>query len=264
MTDQIFSRQRRYLARVRAVGAPTDSHWLLDHMAQELVDRLSFITHETRRALVFGHGATQLRTALSTETLIQRADVIAGPEIDIVADEDRLLLPEGSFDLILACGTLDTIDDLPGALILFRRALRPGGLFLGAMLGAGSLSRLRSAVQAAELAAGAPSGLRFHPQIEVRAAGDLLFRAGFSTPVADQDTLSVRYSSFANLRADIAGAGARIALKQSAFLSRAVAAHLFLQMDHGPFEEIFSPIFMTGWSPVSGEKRPAGPVKMNG
>ncbi len=262
MTDQIFSRHRRYLARARALSASADSQWLLDHMAQELVDRLGFITHETRRALVFGHGATQLRTALSPETLIQRADLIAGPEIDIVADEDRLLLPEGSVDLILACGTLDTVDDLPGALILIRRALRPGGLFLGAMLGAGSLAGLRSAVQAAELATGAPSGLRFHPQIEVRAAGDLLFRAGFSTPVADQDTLSVRYSSFANLRADLAGTGARIALKQPAYLSRAVATHLFSQMNNGPFDETFAPIFMTGWIPVSGEKRPAGPVKM--
>ena len=81
-----------------------------------------------RHALVIGHGAHQLRQALPEAALITRCDLVAAPGVDIVADEDRLPVADGRFDLILACGTLDNLDDLPGALTLIRRALRPGGL----------------------------------------------------------------------------------------------------------------------------------------
>src|SRR5204862_5240771 len=96
-------------------------------------------------------------------------------------------------------GSLDTVNDLPGALIQIRRALRPDGLFLAAFIGAGSLPRLRRAMRVAEEAASMPPSPRIHPQIDVRAAGDLLVRAGFALPVADCEMPDVRFSPFRRL-----------------------------------------------------------------
>ncbi|MCP5990175.1 class I SAM-dependent methyltransferase, partial [Klebsiella pneumoniae] len=91
--------------------------------------------------------------------------------------EDALPFADDSFDLVIACGTLDSVNDLPGALILMRRVLRPDGLMLAAFAGAGSLSRLKAALLAAE---GDRPGQHVHPQVDVRSAGDLLSRAGFA------------------------------------------------------------------------------------
>jgi SAM-dependent methyltransferase len=261
MSELIFSRARRRLIRARAMAAPADSHWLLDRMAEELVDRLSFLTLDIRQALVFGHGGTQLRRHLPSDATLTRCDLENGPGVDLVAEEDRLPLADASQDLILACGTLDTIDDLPGALILIRRALRPGGLFLGAIMGAGSLGQLRTQLHTAEADITGQMALRFHPQIDVRSAGDLLFRAGFSTPVADQEDITVSYSSWSRLRADIRGTGISNALQTCQPLPRAVAHQLLAEATTDTWPEQFSPIYLTGWAPSAGEHRPAGPVK---
>lgn len=261
MSDEIFSRHRRRLNRARAQRAAADSHWLLDRMAQELVDRLAFMTLDVAQVLVIGHGAAVVRPALPAAAELTNCDLAAGRGIDVVADEDRLPFGDARFDLVVACGTLDSIDDLPGALILIRRALRPGGLFLGAMLGAGSLSGLRQLVHQAEAATAPQSALRFHPQIEVRAAGDLLIRAGFSTPVADQEDIAAHYGAFATLRQDVRATGAGLALKTVYPMARATYQAIQQAAQDAPLAENFAPIYMTGWAPVTGEARPAGPVK---
>ncbi len=109
-------------------------------------------------------------------------------------DEDRLPFADGAFDLVVSVGALDSVNDLPGALLLTRRALKPDGLFLAALAGAGSLARLRRAMLAADAAEGGAAP-RVHPQIDVRAAGDLLVRAGFALPVVDAQPVEVRFRS---------------------------------------------------------------------
>lgn len=261
MPEEIFSRSRRRLNRARARRAKADSQWLLDHMADELADRLSAIRLDIQRVRVIGHGVAQVRAALPQASEIICQDCGIGAGVDLVADEDQPLAPPGSLDLVFACGTLDTLDDLPGALILIRRALRPGGLFLGAMLGAGSLAGFRALVREAEAALSSQSALRFHPQIDVRAAGDLLFRAGFSTPVADQDAINVRYSTAQTLRADSLGAGAGNALLSPQPLPRAVYHRVADQLGADGWADSYAPIYLTGWAPEVGETRPSGPVK---
>lgn len=179
MVDPIFSNKRRRLNRARVMRAPADSRWLLDRMAEDLADRLSFMTLNVTNALLIGHGARQLAGTLGAEATLLQCDLAPAPNVHLVADEDRLPIADASVDLVVACGMLDSVDDLPGALILMRRALRPGGLFLGAMLGAGTLSGLKTVIQTVEAVSGSQSAVRFHPQIDVRSAGDLLFRAGF-------------------------------------------------------------------------------------
>lgn len=261
MADEIFSKSRRQFIRARARRAMGDSQWILDQMADELVDRLSAMRLDVQRARVIGHGAAQLRAALPRGVDLVCQDCGPGPGVDRVADEDQPLAPAGSLDLVFACGTLDTVDDLPGALILIRRALRPGGLFLGTLLGAGSLEATRTLVRETEAALCPQSALRFHPQIDVRAAGDLLFRAGFSTPVADQDVVHVRYSAPQTLRDDIRGAGAGNALKSPQPLPRAVYHHIAARIAANGWADKYAPLYLTGWAPEDGEARPSGPVK---
>lgn len=139
----------------------------------------------------------------------------------VQADEDRLPFADGSFDLVVSAGALDQINDLPGALALIRRVLRPDGLFLGAFLGGSTLSTLRRALRAAEPERPAP---RIHPMVDLRSAGDLLMRAGLTLPVADLETVTVRYAGLGRLVDDLRGMGAANLLRERVPLSRAALA----------------------------------------
>lgn len=258
MADEIFSRQRRRLIRARARNADNDSRWLSNRAIGELIERFRFMTIDVRRALVFGDGADALKSVLPPSCQITRADLVDGHDVDVVCDEDRLPLTDAGFDLVFASGTLDTVHDLPGALILFRRALRPGGLFLGSLLGGGSMSGLRSLVQGLEEAAHQPAVARFHPQVDVRAAGDLMFRAGYSTPVADMDDFNVDYAKASTLIADLRANGLANALPSVRSMKVAVGKQI-LRKTH--ITERFSHLYLTGWAPLEGERRPSGPVK---
>lgn len=169
----------------------------------------------------------------------------------VQADEDRLPFADSSFDLVMSAGVLDQVDDLPGALSLVRRVLRPDGLFLGAFVGAGSLPVLRASLREAER--DRPVA-RLHPQIDVRSAGDLLVRAGFALPVADLETLEVGYRSFGRLSGDLRGMAAGNMLAERAPLRRhalAAAARAFDNAadDTGRVAERFAIVFLTGWAP---------------
>ena len=176
----------------------------------------------------------------------------------VQADEDRPPFNDGSFDLIVSAGVLDTVNDLPGALTLARRMLRPDGLFLAAFLGGETLATLRSVLVAAEAAKPAA---RVHPRVDVRSAGDLLVRAGFALPVADSETLTVRYASLASLLSDLRGMAATSLLAFSP-LSRETlgrAAELFTERADldGRVAERFDIIFLTAWAPAPDQPQPA-------
>lgn len=177
----------------------------------------------------------------------------------IQADEDRLPFADASFDLVVSAGVLDQVNDVPGSLALARRALRPDGLFLGALLGAGSLSTLRGALRTAE---GERPVARFHPQIDVRSAGDLLMRAGFALPVADTETLRVRYGGLGKLLDDLRGMAAtnvlieRQSLRRDT-LARTASAFADAADPDGRTAERFEIIFLTGWAPSPDQPQPA-------
>lgn len=177
----------------------------------------------------------------------------------VQADEDRLPFADASFDLVVSAGVLDQLDDLPGVLSLIRRVLRPDGLFLGAFIGAGSLPALRAALRQGE--AERPVA-RLHPQVEVRAAGDLLVRAGFALPVADVETLDVGYRSFVRLLSDLRGmAASNILLGRSAIRRETLAAAADAFAGAGDADgrtaERFSIVFLTGWAPDPSQPKPA-------
>ena len=142
--------------------------------------------------------------------------------------------------------------------------MRPDGLFLAAFAGAGSLPRLRSAMLAADAAQGGGAAARIHPQIDVRAAGDLLGRAGFALPVADADGIDIRFPHLAGLIADLRGMAATniLADRARAPLGRAALAAAFADFaDHadpdGKTAEHFEILYLIGWAPSPDQPKPA-------
>lgn len=242
-----FDRRLRRLRRDRAARGGAD--YLFRHMADELVARLDLVTRPFADALDLGCAGGYLG-----ERLRERGLDVTGAD----GDEDRLPFAAASFDLVVSAGTLDTVNDLPGALIQIRRALRPDGLFLAAFLGAGSLPRLRRALRAAEEAEGRPAAPRIHPQIDVRAAGDLLTRAGFALPVADTERLDLRYAAFATLIEDLRGAAATnilAARDRRPFGRHGLAAAIADFEKAGGTVERFEIVHLAGWAPAPGQPR---------
>lgn len=255
--SEIFDRRLRRLRRDRAAPQFQAHGFLYRHMAEELLDRLKDVKREFKQVLLIGTPDQYLRRQLADAgmSVISTDPALAncqGPYNVVQADEDSLPFADASFDLVIACGTLDSVNDLPGALILIRRILRPDGLFLGALFGAGTLSVLRSVLFAAE---GERPAQHIHPQIEVRSAGDLLSRAGFAMPVADGDSLAVRYSGLFSLFADLRGMGASNVLSSRPpsmgrqVMLRAAQAFEAAADPDGKTAEHFSIIYLSGWAP---------------
>ncbi len=242
-----FDAQLGRLRRARQGAGREDAFWLHRRAAEELLDRLDLVARPFARAL-----------ELSAEPWL--GDRLAARGLEVVRiDEEALpsLAPAG-FDLAVSVGLLDLINDLPGALALIRRALKPDGLFLGAFAGAGSLPRLRQAMRAAEAAEGRDPSPRIHPQIDLRAAGDLLTRAGFALPVADREVVDVRYAGLARLLADLRLTGATNILAQRSKrpFTRLGLAAAAADFGEGTLEH-FELIYLSGWAPAPSQPAPA-------
>ena len=162
----------------------------------------------------------------------------------------------GSFDLCIAIGTLDTIDDLPGTLRRIGTWLKPDSLFLGVIPGGDTLPQLRAAMRAADMAAGAASP-HVHPRVEASALGHLLSAAGFVMPVVDVDRVRVAYSSLSRLVSDLRGMGVTNLLRsRSGPLSRAAyaaaEAHFQAAAKDGRTVETFELLHFACWTPSHG------------
>ena len=260
----IFDPERRRKARDRAHESFTAHDFLYRHMAEGLMDRLADVQRPLERVLLIGCPNTHLRNMLvaagkSVSCCDPGARNAAGGGVQ--AEEDALPYPASNFDLVMACGTLDSVNDLPGALINIYRLLRPDGLFLAAMTGAGSLPVMRRALIKAE---DDRPVAHIHPQIDVRTGGDLLMRAGFAMPVADMEVLTVRYSSLLSLMRDLRGMGAGNVMAGSRCgpLRRdvlAAASTLFTQAADadGKTGEQFATLYLSGWKPDPSQPLPA-------
>jgi len=253
---EIFDRALRRKRRDRAAAYYPAFAFLREHMLEGIAERLDGVKREFTDVLDLGSFDGSFALPGATITRVDAGAAFATRSGGIQADEDRLPFPEASFDLIVSAGVLDQVNDVPGALIQIRRALRPDGLFLGAFAGAGSLATLRQSFLAAEPAA------RFHPQIDVRSAGDLLSRAGFALPVADVETLTVRYAGIPNLLRDLRGMAAGNLLPRPAPLTRDTlmrAAQNFADRadPDGRTPERFEIVYLTGWAPAPSQPQPA-------
>ena len=226
--------RRRMLHAQRAEQAP---RYLLDDMVADVIERIAFLRHTPRRVLAIGDLGALARQLASPDCEVTELD--PGAQFDQEAP-----FPVGAFDTVVSLGTLDTANDLPGALIHLRGALAPGGLVLASLVGAGSLANLRAAMLAADGDRPAP---RLQPAVDVRAGGQLLQRAGWGDPVVDSRSLAVRYSSLASLVADLRAQGLSNCLARSGppltHAQLAIATEAF----GSSTVETFEILTLTGW-----------------
>ncbi|MET4895549.1 class I SAM-dependent methyltransferase [Sphingomonadaceae bacterium jetA1] len=256
----IFDREARRRRRDRAQPDYAEHDFLRAAMLDGLNERLAAVTRPFRHVLDLGCFDGSFPAPPGAK--IARLDpgfAFARAAGSVQGDEDRLPFADRSFDLVVSAGVLDQIDDLPGALALIRRVLRPDGMFLGAFVGGGSLPRLRASLRQAE--AERPAA-RLHPQVDVRSAGDLLMRAGFTLPVADTETLDVRYRDFGRLVGDLRGMAASNMLAERRPIGRttlgaAAAAFAGMADPDGRTTEQFNLVFLTGWAPDPSQPAPA-------
>jgi SAM-dependent methyltransferase len=267
-TVLLIERRRRALAR-----AIPGADFLLARAAEELGERLAGVERQFHNAVtVFcvTPAASEAVLASGRAEKVQRIEAdqafLAGAP-GIVAEPETLPLEPASMDLAVSLLALQEANDIPGMLAQIRRALKPDGLFMGAMAGAGTLSELRESLLAAETELYGGASPRVIPFTDVRDAGALLQRAGFALPVADVDTVTVRYDTMFDLMADLRAMGVTSALVDRSrrpatrrFFQRAaeIYAERFSDPD-GRIRATFSIVWLAGWAPDASQQKPLKP-----
>jgi NADH dehydrogenase [ubiquinone] 1 alpha subcomplex assembly factor 5 len=274
----LFDRRAWRLHRERAARLPVN--FLHVEVADRLLDRLTLINREFPAVLDLG-----ARNGVMTRLLAERdscgwvlaAEPAARPIASIPAptvraDPEFIPFRDASFDLVASCLVLHWCSDLPGTLIQLRRALKPDGLLLAAMLGGSTLVELRTALFEAELAEEGGVSPRVSPTTGLGDAAALLQRAGFAMPVADSEAITVTYPDILALMRDLRGMGETNSLAaRRRFLSRptlaragAIYAERFGDAA-GRIPATFEILFLTGWAPHPGQARPRpGPRRQIG
>ena len=255
LPPRIFSDSRRKAIRSRTLQLQANkgdaARFIVDDMVDDMAERLAFVRHQPDKSLVIG----DLSGRLSNEVL-QQGEVVHCADIEGTQTID-LAQPftAGGFDFIGVLGLLDTVNDLPGALIHLRQALAPGGMVIAMFPGAGSLPMLRQAIYAAE--PDRPAA-RMHPLVDTRAAAELLQRAGWKDPVVDSHDLRVRYRSLDRLVGDLREQGLGNALASDAppitraGMERARRAFMELADEDGRVTETFSILTLSGRRSLAG------------
>ncbi|CDZ59993.1 class I SAM-dependent methyltransferase [Neorhizobium galegae] len=268
--EQLVSARRR-----RAIAAKdSNAAFLLDIAGRELADRLAVVERKFETAVEL-HGGTGIaaREALATGKVgtLSRVETDAtfarpGDAFTTAPFEDVPLEPE-SVNLVLSPLSLHLVNDMPGTLIRIRRALKPDGLFLAAIPGSGTLQEMRDVLLSAEAELTGGASPRVIPFADVRDVGALLQRAGFSLPVVDAETYTVRYDSLFPLMRDLRAMGmtnplagrSRVPVTRRFFVR---AAELYAERYSDPDGRIratFSIIYASGWAPHESQQKPLKP-----
>jgi SAM-dependent methyltransferase len=270
---QIFDRALLRQRRQRVAATMEDHGFLLDRVADDLRDRLAVVRRQFPAMLDLGTphaGLAQRLGALPGTTLVVASEPTPAPHPHIqtvAADEEALPFKEASFDLVVSGLSLQFVNDLPGTLAQVRRALKPDGLLLGAMMGGATLTELRQSFVAAEAELDGGASPRVAPFADVRDLGGLLQRAGFALPVVDADIVTVAYATPLHLMRELRAMGAGNVLVERARrpLKRATlmrACELYQQRFSRPDGRVlatFEILTLTGWAPDPSQQQPLKP-----
>jgi SAM-dependent methyltransferase len=245
---QVFDRRAVRAHRNRAARNFAAHDFLFVEIAQRLRERCEDLGRDFPVSLALGARGRAEATFV--------ADLTAAFRPDVVCDEEALPFGEATLDLVVSCLTLHWVNDLPGALVQIRRALKPGGLFLAAMLGGDTLIELRHAFLEADAATTGGASPHISPMAELADMSALMQRAGFKEPVSDLDTLTVTYADALSLMRDLRAmgeSGAALARRRG-FARRATMlaacdryAALYADAD-GRIPATFQIVTLTGWA----------------
>lgn len=275
----LFDHRRLDLARSRSVALASSqakpATFLLDQVIDDLMHRLDVVQRPFPRVAVIGahHGALARRLrATGRHEIVVDAEhnaallALCDPP-KIRQDSEVLALGTASIDLAVSALSLQFVDDLPGALVQIRHALRPDGLLLASLVGGESLHELREAFVTAEAEVEGGASPRVIPFADVRALGGLLQRAGFALPVVDVDRITVGYADPLALMRDLRAMGATNPLRERSRkpLRRATLARMmeiyaerFARPD-GRITATFDIVTLTAWTPHESQQKPLQP-----
>ncbi len=275
---RLFDRARVARNRDRAAPRYDDYAFLKERVSRDLADRVQDTPRQFECALDLGcHDGRLARILAETG----RADTVEASDLSpamvsmarasgIAADmldEETPSLPADRYDLVVSALSLHWVNDLPGTLVRIRQGLKPDGLFLGALFGAGTLAELRECLMEAEMEVSGGVSPRLSPLPGLKDMADLMQRAGFALPVADRDTVVVRYRDPARLLSDLKGMGEQSALAPGmirplprAVLDRALALYRERHADpDGRVRATFEIVHISGWAPAPGQPKPLKP-----
>ncbi|TLP42607.1 methyltransferase domain-containing protein [Cohaesibacter sp. CAU 1516] len=272
---QIFDHALLTARRVKALKRAEDgADFLLTEVVNDMESRLSMVLRDFPLCMELGGHtgllAQRLAARKGTEQVFrleQHADFFQPDDLGIVADPEMLPIAAESCNLIVSPLFLHWINDLPGCLIQIRHALKPDGLFLATLLGRDSLHELREVFLMADSEISGGATPRIAPLPDLKDMGSLLQRAGFTLPVADQDSLTVRYDTMFDLIRDLRQMGAanmltdrtRRSMRRSTLLR---AAELYQQKyadADGRIRATFQILSLSGWSPHESQQKPLKP-----
>ena len=285
----LFERETVRLHRERAANMLDEHNFLFAEVADRLSERLNDVKRDFPLALDIGcHGGEVAKTLDNDpgkrrgniETLVQfdpspamtaKAARETARTLSFAADEEFLPIKPASFDLVMSNLSLHWANDLPGALVQIRQALKPDGFFLAALLGEGTLQELRTALMAAEMEIEMGISPRVSPYATVQDVGALLQRAGFALPVVDTETITVSYPDMFKLMHDLRGMGEAGAVsgRRKNFTRRDTmmrAAEIYMEKFEGQDDSgagripaTFDIIYVHAWAPHPDQQQPLKP-----
>ena len=269
---QIFDRKRVRQQRSRSAPNFCEHDFLFREIKDRLTERLLDIdrTFEVTFNLGARHPVLIKRAAITADLTTAYRNTVALPYL--VIDEEFMPIARNSLDLVVSNLCLHWTNDLPGALLQIRQALKPDGLFLAAFLGGDTLIELRSSLLESEMEITGGAGPRVSPFANIRDAGGLLQRAGFALPVTDQDTIIVTYDNAFKLMADLRGMGESNALVEMPraiphrllFARAAEIYHERFADDEGRIPATFEVLYLHGWTPADTQPKPLKPGSAQG
>jgi len=275
---RLFDRALHRRRLERAAAGYAAAAFLKRRAAEDLVERLAAVRRDFLLAADLGARDGVFARALAASDAAAKVGFLVETDLSgamlagrsgarLVADEERLPFAPASLDLIVSSLALHWTNDFVGALIQIRQALKPDGLFLGALLGGQTLTELRAALTDAELELSSGAGPRVSPFADAYDAAGLLQRAGFALPVVDVDRVTVRYDHLLKLIADLRAMGETSVLVEGPGrpLTRPVlarAAELYAARFAGADGRIvatFEILTLTGWAPHASQPQPLRP-----
>ena len=275
---RLFDRDLHRTRLDRAAPGYAAADFLKARAAEDAVVRLEAIMRDFPRAVDLGARNGWFARFLSQSDAAERVGFLVEADLSprmlagrqglrLVADEERLPFAPGSLDLVVSTLALHWTNDVVGALIQIRRALKPDGLFIGSLLGGATLTELRQSLLAAEAELTGGAGPRVSPFADPYDAAGLLQRSGFALPVADVDRVTVRYAHPLKLLADLRAMGETsvLAERHPKPLTRQVLARAFeiyverFAEPDGRVPATFEILTLTGWAPDPSQQKPLKP-----